>query len=59
MTEQELKMVLKRHGYKLRGFKDMYGNDSYLVSSEHDFKAFGLEKGGTTLEDVIEWAKAL
>ena len=59
MTEKELSMVLKRHGYKLRGFKDMYGNDSYLVSSDHDFRAFGEEKGGTTLAEVIEWAKSL
>ena len=59
MTEKELSMVLKRHGYTLRTFKDVRGNDSYLVSSEHDFKAFGKEKGGTTLQEVIEWAKTL
>ena len=59
MTEKELAMVLKRHGYKLHAFKDLRGVDSYLVSSEHDFRAFGNEKGGTTLEEVIEWAKNL
>lgn len=59
MTEQELKMVLKRHGYKLHAFKDLRGVDSYLVSSDHDFKTFGKEKGGTTFEEVVEWAKSL
>ena len=59
MTEKELAMVLKRHGYKLHAFKDLRGVDSYLLSSEHDFKTFGNEKGGTTLEEVIEWAKNL
>ncbi len=59
MTEKELAMVLKRHGYKLHAFKDLRGVDSYLVSSEHDFKTFGNEKGGTTLQEVIDWAKSL
>ena len=51
MSEQELKMILKRHGYKLHAFKDLRGVDSYLVSSEHDFRAFGEEKAGTFVKN--------